>query len=138
MKIFAVCLFLLFASPVHAQNLPEMPKPKSHKVFYIGTAALGGAKTFDAASTVALVNRGGWESLDSRLGLRPSGTRMAGTAAADFAAESAVFYFTERNRRAWVRWSGRAFIGFLVEQHLRLGSCNLRINTHSTTVQTCH
>lgn len=107
-------------------------------MFYIGTAALAAAKSFDAASTASLLNRGGWEAADPRLGLHPSSGRLAGIAAADFAAESSVFYFTERSRHAWVRWSGRAFIGFLVEQHLRLGSCNSRINTHSPTVQSCH
>jgi hypothetical protein len=54
--------------------------------------------------------------------------------AATFAVDSTVFYLTEHNRRAWVRWTGRAYIAFVIEEHTRLAGCNAGIDIHSPTV----
>ena len=47
---------LLLAISLHAQEKPDAPKPKTDSVFWIGTAALAAAKTFDATGTRSLLN----------------------------------------------------------------------------------
>ena len=40
------------------------------------------------------------------------------------AAQSFAFYLTERNRHAWVRWTGHALLATATEEHARLAACN--------------
>ena len=97
---------LLFCSPAHAQEKPDAPKPKhDRKVFIVGTALLAASKTADAITTRQLLDRGGWEN-NSVFGLHPSPAKQSLINLGFFAAQSGVFYLTEHNRHAWVRWAG--------------------------------
>lgn len=128
---------LLLAVPLHAQEKPEAPKPKTdRKVFAVGTALLAASKTADAITTRQLLDRGGWEN-NPFLGRHPSNGRLAAFASGQFALQSTAFYFTERNRHAWIRWLGRAYVGFAIEEHVRLAACNAGIDPHSGRVQNC-
>jgi hypothetical protein len=105
--LFAI---LTLAIPLYAQekSLPEAPKPNK-KIFVAGVALLAAAKTADAITTRQLLDGGGWEN-DPVFGRHPAPAKQAGINLALFAGESAVFYVTERNRHAWVRWTGRAAV----------------------------
>ena len=127
---------LLFAAATPAQEKPDRPKPKADRAFWIGTAGLAAAKIFDAIETRKLLDRGGWEN-DPVYGLHPSPARQAGVNAAFFAGQVTLFYFTERSKRRWVRWTGRTFIGLTVASHVRFGACDASINTHSPQIQNC-
>ena len=54
-----------------------------------------------------------------------------------FAAQSAAFYFTERSRHKWIRWTGRAFLAHEIEEHTRFAACNAGLNAHSLVTQNC-
>lgn len=131
MKPLALLALLFCCSCARAQSLPEMPEPKTperadRRIFFVGTAALAGSKAFDLSETSGVVSIGGWEN-DPTFGRHPSNGRLAGVGAAEFAAETAGFYYSERNRHAWVRWTGRALIAFAVEERIRLGVCNANL-----------
>ena len=129
-------LGLLFCSQSLAQEKPEAPKPKTdRKVFIVGTALLAASKTADAITTRQLLDRGGWEN-NPILGRHPSSARLTGFASAQFAAQALAFHFTERSRKPWVRWLGRAYIGFTIEEHARLAACNASIDVHAQS-QNC-
>jgi len=135
----ALALFL-FSPLAYAQErrvLPDAPKPKvNRRVFLAGVGLLAASKSADLWSTTKLLERGGHEN-NPFLGRYPSNGRLAGHAAAMFAGQSAAFYLTERNRHAWVRWAGRAYIGFAIEEHARLAACNSHVNTRSPISQNC-
>lgn len=133
-----IAILLFAAIPLQAQTLPDAPKPKpqSHKVFVMGVAALAASDSFDMQQTSALIHRGGWEN-NSAFGGHPSDSRIAGTASVIFGAQTAGFYLTERNRRRWVRWSGRAILALEIEEHTRLAVCDAGINVHSSQVHNC-
>ena len=63
--------------------------------------------------------------------------KQAGINLGFFAAESGVFYLTERNRHAWVRSAGRAFVGHAVLEHSRMAACNSGLNPQGTQIQKC-
>jgi len=140
-----VALLLLFAFPVHAQSpvheksLPDAPQPKpfNKKIFWTGVSLLAAAKSADAWTTARVLDGGGWES-NLTLGKHPSTPHLAGHAAAMFAGQSAAFYYTERSRRAWIRWTGRALMVFAIEEHTRLAACNSHIDPKSSRVQNCN
>lgn len=132
---FILVLLALSVIPSFAQEKPEAPKP-NHRIFAIGTSLLAASKSADAFTTRQLLDRGGWEN-NSDLGKHPSSARLAGFDAAWFVGQSGLFYFTEHNRRAWVRWTGRAYIGALIFNHARLAACNSQINTHSPIAHNC-
>jgi hypothetical protein len=126
---------LLFAIPCFSQEKPDTPKP-NRRIFIVGVSALAVSKVADSLSTRSLLDRGGWEN-NPILGRHPSSGRISGYMAATFIGESTTFYFTERNHRSWVRWIGRAYIGLVVEEHVRLAACNARVNVHSSHAQNC-
>ena len=132
----AACL-LLFASITCAQAkpLPAAPNPNG-KIFAAGISLLAAAKTADAITTRQLLDRGGWEN-DPVFGRHPSPTKQAGINLAFFAGESAVFYLTEHNRHAWIRWTGRAILAYSIVEHSQAAACNAGINTHVPGVQNC-
>ena len=128
-------LFLL-STVALAQEKPDAPKPKhDRKVFIAGTVLLAASSAADAISTKQLLDRGGWES-NPILGRHPSNARLTGVFAAEFAMEALAFRLTEHGRKPWLRWLGRAYIGFSIEEHSRLAGCNSRIDVH-TPNQNC-
>jgi hypothetical protein len=139
MRLAPLFLLLVFWLPTHAQEkpqLPDAPKPKTDRIFWIGTAALAAAKTFDAAETRSLLDRGGAEG-NVLYGRFPSPVKQGLINAAIFAGEVTLFHFTERSKHNWIRWAGRAYITFTVGDHFRAGACNAGLNTHSPTAQGC-
>lgn len=133
-----IVAFLLFAIPIVSQEIPEAPKPKSNRgVFIVGTSLLAASKFADVQTTRNLLARGGYET-NPTLGRHPSDQRLAGHAAAIFALQSSAFYLTERNRHAWVRWTGRIYLALTIEEHSRLAACNSGLNTHSVGAHGCH
>lgn len=79
---------------------------------------------------------GGYEN-NPTFGRHPSPLKQAGINLGFFAAESGVFYLTERNRHAWVRWAGRAFVGHAILEHSRMAACNSGLNPQGTQIQKC-
>jgi hypothetical protein len=138
---------LFFAIPLAAQQeLPDAPQPKpqacsSHRlnprIFWTGVSLLAASKTTDAIETQKLLNHGGWENTPE-FGRHPSSARLAGVNAAYFAGQSALFYYTERNRRWYVRWGGRAYIGLKIASHIEYAACDSKINPRSPHLQVCH
>ena len=80
--------------------------------------AAGPSKSADANTTRRLLDRGGWEN-NPIFGRHPSPAKQAGINLGIFGAQAGLLYVTEYNRRAWVRWGGRAFIGHAVFEHSR-------------------
>lgn len=126
--LVGIFLALMFCQPAQAQEKPNNPKPKTDKVFWVGTVALAAAKTFDATETRTLLDRGGHEN-NPAFGRHPSAARQAGINAAFFAGQTVLFHFTEHSRNRYVRWLGRGYIAFTIEQHFRAGVCNAGIST---------
>jgi hypothetical protein len=142
-------ILLLWAVPLHSQtlvaeNLPDMPQPKlesvallvqsetptkprhevNRKVFWTETSLLAGAFTADGATTAAVISRGGIETNPFFPGKRPSNAQIAGIQAALFATQAGIFSLTERSRKPWVRWTGRALIGASIISHAATAGCN--------------
>jgi len=134
-RVLALAALIFFAPGIHAQEKPDAPKPNK-KIFVIGVSLLAASKTADAITTRQLLDRGGWEN-DPVFGRHPSPVKQAGLNLAFFAGESALFYFTERNHHAWVRWTGRAFLAHSVVEHSYAAACNAGINTHEPVTQHC-
>ena len=143
-RTFALAALLLSALPCHAQTqpLPDAPKPKleqyhlNRRAFVAGISLLAASKTADAITTRQLLDRGGLE-LNPIFGRSPSPAKQAGINLAFFAGESALFYLTEHNRHAWVRWAGRAFLAHSVVEHAYAVACNAGIDTHEPVSQKC-
>ena len=125
--------------PLHAQNLPDAPKPKpaieqhhfDRRVFVAGVSLLAASNVADAASTRRLLDRSGRE-LNPVFGRHPSPAKQAGINAAFFAGQSALFQLTERSSHKWIRWAARALIGQQTEEHVRLAACNSQLGTRGT------
>jgi len=132
--LFAV---LALAIPLHAQTkpLPDAPKP-NRKAFLAGVSLLAASKTADAITTRQLLDRGGREN-DPVFGRHPSPAKQAGINLAFFAGESALFYLTEHNHHAWVRWTGRAFLAHSILEHSYAAACNAGVNTQAPSAQNC-
>src|SRR6266478_497678 len=132
----------LCAQTALAQHYVIAPKPKvaieghrfNKRIFFAGIGLLAAAKTADAITTRQLLDRGGWEN-NPQIGRHPSSIRLAGHAAAMFAAQSAVFYLTERNHHAWVRWTCRVWLGSTITNHAQLAACNAGIDVHGALTQ---
>ena len=132
----SVLLFLFSQSRCAAQatphTLPQEPKPViraphfNRKAFIAEVSALAASQTADAISTRRSLdlpgNRG--SELNPLFGPHPSPAKQAGINAAIFAGEAGLLYATEHNRHAWVRWAGRAYIGFSILEHSYLAACN--------------
>jgi len=119
----------------HSAAQLELPRAKSdQRVFFVGVSLLAAAKTADALTTRHVLDLGGSEN-DPIFGRHPSVGRQIGTNAAVFAAQYALFYLTERNRHAWVRWTGRLWLGATITAHTRLAICNAGLTRAS--LSTC-
>lgn len=143
---------LVLAASAMADDLPDAPAPNMRsyglpkrevsahrfdkRVYFTGIALLGAAKAADAITTRQLLDRGGWEN-NHLQGRHPSAGRQAVFNLAFFAAQSGLFYVTEHNRHAWIRWTGRAWLGAVVVNHAQLASCNAGVNVHSAVEQNC-
>src|SRR5271157_4681822 len=141
---------LFFAIPLAAQQpqqiLPDAPQPKieltssahrNPRIFWTGVSLLAASTTADAITARQGFNRGESE-IDPVFGKHPSAGRQAAINALFFAGQSTLFYETEKNRRWYVRWGGRAFIGLVIADHVHLAVCNSKINPLSLHVQSCH
>ena len=131
-------LTLLFLSTASlAQEKPDAPKPKhDRKVFIVGTALLAASQTVDAITTRRVLDRYGLRASenDPVFGRHPSPAKQAGVNVAFFAGQVLLFHYTERSHHRWVKWLGRANIGFAIEEHTRLAACNARLSS----AQSCH
>jgi hypothetical protein len=137
MRFTIFALLLSFAFPVYAQSLPDAPKPKpDRRIFIAGVALLAASEAADFESTASLVDRGGVEN-NRLLGRHPSPGKISAFAAVTFVGQSAIFYVTERNRHAWVRWTGRAFLGVSIVNHGQLAACNSKLDGRSTSPRSC-
>jgi hypothetical protein len=88
---------------------------------------LAAAETADAISTRRVLDAGGHENNSLLLGRHPSPAKQAAVTAGLFAVQVVIFRLTERNRHAWVRWTGRAVLGGEIVVHAQLATCNARI-----------
>lgn len=154
--LFAV---LLLASPLAlAQERPDSPTPKTEpnhsdcfrdclvkphlethfnrKVFVAEVSLLAASKTADAITTRQNLDRGGWEN-NPAFGRHPSPAKQSLINMGIFGAQAGLFYLTEHNRHAWIRWTGRAFIGHAILEHSLLAACNAGINVNSPAIQSC-
>jgi hypothetical protein len=104
--------------------------------FIAGVSLLAASKTADAIATRQVLHRGGWEN-NPVFGRHPSPAKQAGINLAFFAGESAVFYLTEHNRHAWVRWTGHAFLAHAVLEHSYLAACDVGMNTRALKTHSC-
>ena len=130
-----IILLLLAAFTCAAQEKPEAPKP-NHRVFYVATSILAASSSADFLATSRLLARGGHEN-NSWLGSHPSNARISSFAAAYFAGQTTAFYFTEKSPHRLIRWAGRAYIVFSIEEHARLAACNSNINAHAPSQHNC-
>jgi len=92
-----------------------------------GVPLLAASNVADAITTRQLLNRGGWEN-NPIFGKHPSPAKQAGINLGVFGAQAGLFYVTEHNRHAWVRWTGRAFLAHSVIEHSQAAVCNAGIN----------
>ena len=127
------CSFALAQEP----SKPEAPKPKTeHKIFFAGVSLLAASKAADAITTRQLLDRGGWEN-DPIFGRHPSPAKQSLINLGIFGAQAGVFYLTEHNRHAWVRWAGRVWLGHVIVEHSRHAACNTGIDTRSPVIRNC-
>ena len=130
---------------VTLKPLPDAPKPKpaieqhhfSRRAFIAGISLLAASKTADAITTRQLLDPGGQDSIPC-LGRHPSPAKQAGINAGIFAAKSLGFYLTERNRHAWLRWTGRALLAHTVIEHSHLAACNAGIDPSPPVIRHCN
>lgn len=110
--------------------LPDAPKPKPmvivhkthpNRAWLAETATLGALYAADFTLTARGLGEpcSNWKGCrnaegDPLYGSHPSNTRIALETAALFAVEVVVLHKTEHSRHGWVKWSGRAFFGYLV------------------------
>lgn len=106
------------------------PKPvvKTHPrraVFLVGASALALATSWDWGTTSALVHRGGSE-VGSRwaTGPYPTNRQITLFSSVNFAPQATGFYVSERSQHKFVRWSGRALMGWAIASHIVAGFRN--------------
>ena len=117
-------------SGVRASQAPSRCAKANKKIFVVGVSLLGAAKTADAITTRRSLNQGGWEN-NPVFGRHPSRAWQAGVNLAFFAGESAVFYLTERNHHASIRWAGRAFLPDSIIEPSQAAACNVGLNRNT-------
>jgi hypothetical protein len=133
-------IVLFLAVSLHAQELPDAPKPKpaieqhhfNRRVFVAGVSLLAASNVADAITTRQNLDRPGGAELNPVFGRHPSPAKQTGINAAFFAGQSALFYLSEHSRHKWIRWTGRALLGAQIEQHARLAACNAEIGRQGT------
>jgi hypothetical protein len=131
LPIAGLCLCLMSSGVTLADEIQNpVPKTKvewhpSRKIFFASTTALAISSSFDWATTVGCLQRGGLER-NSRwaIGPHPKNPDIVGFASGLFAMQTTGFYFTERSRYRWVRWAGRAYVAYSVGGHIFFGLRN--------------
>lgn len=94
----------------------------------IGLGAANGIGTvLDLRSTRGMLDRGGYES-NPLYGPRPSNGRLAAIGGAWLVGQTLL---VRETRRApwWVKWPARLYVGYAVEEHLRLAARNRGVCT---------
>lgn len=136
MRLVCLLVFLCVSLPAAAQEKPDSPRP-NRRVFFSGVAILGASQAADGITTRQLLDRGGWEN-DPLFGRHPSPARQSFVSLGVFAVRASVFYATEHNRRAWLRWIGRAFVAYSVADNVQAARCNAAVDTRpGAPVQNC-
>ncbi|HEX8879501.1 MAG TPA: hypothetical protein VF749_05695 [Candidatus Acidoferrum sp.] len=102
----------------------------------MSASLLAASKTPDAITTRQLLDRGVGK-VTPVFGRHPSPVKQAGINAGIFAAQSFAFYLTERNKHAWIRWTGRALLAHAVVEHTHLAACNAGIDPSSPVMRHC-
>lgn len=108
-----VCYLALACQFAPAQEEPEAPKPKvNHKLFIAGMLRRADSNTADASTTRRVLDLPGGRGseLSPIFGSHLSPAQQAGINLGIFTAQSTAFYFTERSRHKWIRWTGRVFL----------------------------
>jgi len=130
-------VMLVFASAANAQSLPDAPKPH-HIVERVESIALAGAAAYDWKTTSDLQARGGYERNAAwAIGHYPSNLKITVFGAAWTTGELIGFHYTERSHHRWIKWAGRLYVAWAVEEHVRWGLHNSRINGIPPYNDTC-
>ena len=114
------------AANAEAGQPPKSAIHRSARTYWIGVSLLVAAVAADAVTTERDLQRGNWE-WNPLFGHRPSPARLFSEGAALVGGEVLAFRWTDHNRHAWIRWTGRAALSFAVVEHTRMAACNLRI-----------
>jgi len=126
---YCIAFFLWFCGAVivpiaSCQELPEAPKPKHIEI--ITDTVLAGSAAFDWYTTSqlqqnprAIERNSAWA-----IGTRPDNHKIILFGAAYTVSEMIVLHFTEHSKHKYVRWCGRAYATFAVEEHIRWGIHN--------------
>ena len=126
---FAYFIFGILLLVPSARALPDAPKPKP-VMWRVGSAMLAGSAAYDWYTTADLRSRGGYEIGSSwAIGRYPSNRKIVAFGSAWTAAEMIGFHYTERSKRRWLRWAGRAYVAWAIEDHIRSGLHNERLDT---------
>jgi len=106
------------------------------KLFTVEVSVPASSNIADAITTPRLLDRGGWEN-NPIFGRHPSLAKQAGINLGVFALQSGLFYLTEHNRHAWVRWAGGAFLAHSIADHAHAAACNAGLNPSLRVTQSC-
>jgi len=106
---------------------PRAEKRFHRQIFWLGATSLALSKSWDAATTVACLDRS--SSCRERqsawaVGARPTRVKLALFDSGVFAASTTSFLFTERTRKPWLRWTGRLLIAASIAGATRMGFHN--------------
>lgn len=99
---------------------------RSNRMFWVGVIVLSAAKGTDALTTRRMLDRGNIET-DRAFGTHPSNGRLVGVNLAYLAGEVGGYWLTEHSWHKWVRWAGRATIGYCSVDHALLAYRNSQL-----------
>jgi len=128
-KTLLVAITLLCSGIVYGQGKPDAPKPNK-TIEIITDTVLAGAAAYDWKTTSDAQHDGMWEGSSAwAIGHRPNDHKIILFSAAFYTSEVVMLHFTERSHHKLIRWAGRAYTSFAVEEHIRLGihNSNLRL-----------
>lgn len=122
--IVALLLFLFCSGIAHAQGLkgalPEAPKPKAaNRIWLAEVVTLGGLYATDATLTARSINANQPEGHPFFYGTHPSPTRIGLQVGALWVSQAMVLRFTEHSRSRRLRWIGRAWAGFSIQDEVK-------------------
>lgn len=123
--IVALFLILFFSASAQAQGprgmtLPDAPKPKTaEKIWLAEISTLGALYATDATLTLQRLNRYQPEGHTFFYGAHPSAQRISLQIGALWATQVMVLRFTEHSRSRRLRWMGRAWAGFSIQDEVK-------------------